>query len=158
MLIACGPVAEDATAVPDSNESNVEDGEEVFPRPTITPVPQEDSSESVIEPEATAVPDDYPPQPTPVVVPEAAYPSAGGEGVWVVFPVGVQCEGDGPFADIDAAVTALDDVGVTVTNQEMVELPVATVCGQPTSEHYRVQILSGDLAEAEDLGWLADSQ
>ncbi|MCB8942659.1 MAG: hypothetical protein H6658_02670 [Ardenticatenaceae bacterium] len=163
LVIACGPAPDAATTVPDRTETEGEG--DVFPRPTITPVP-EGEGESVTEPEATAVPEEYPAKPEPVTQPESAYPAgeaiaqpesaypAEGETVWMVFPVGVQCEeGSGEYADLDEAVAALDTAGVVVVDQGTVELIVAAACGQPTSEHFRVEVLADGLEQAQGLGW-----
>ena len=166
VVMACGPAPEGATPEPDRPEAEGD----VFPRVTITPIPGGEESESVPEPEATAVPNEYPPPPESVTQPESAYPAdeqvtqpesaypADGTPVWIVFPVGVQCEEDsGLYANLDAAVEALDAADVIVVDQGMVEMIVASACGQPTSEHYRVQILSDGLDQAQNLGWEIDS-
>lgn len=160
-VIACGPAPDAATPTPGlTNE-----GEDVFPRPTITPMPQGDESESVTQPEATAEPDDYPAPPEQAtqpegypasaeqaVQPESAYPGED-ETTWVVFPVGIQCEEGSEYADLDEAIAALDVAGVTIVDQGTSELIVAAACGQPTSEHYGAEILSDGVPQAESLGW-----
>lgn len=156
LVIACGPAPDTTTPTPGGAEGDI------FPRPTITPMPEGDS---LPEPEATDAADAYPAEPDQASQPEG-YPAGQEEGiqpesaypgqedtVWVVFPVGTQCEEGGEYDDLDEAIAALDVAGVTVVDQGTNELIVATACGQPTSEHYGAQILTEGLAQAEDLGW-----
>jgi hypothetical protein len=154
LLVACGPSQAEGTATPERSEPEVE-GEEIIPRPTITPVPGDEGAESL--PEATEAVEEYPPPSEPVVQPEAVYPGEE-DTVWIVLPVGIQCEGDGPYSSLDEAVLALDEAGVIVVEQTTIELIVAQACGQPTSEHFRVQILAGGLPQAENLGWRLESE
>ena len=94
---------------------------------------------------------DYPAPPTyaPVVEP---YP---GGLVWVIRPVGIQCEeGTAPgYGDLREAASTLTAAGVTVAQSEMTELMVTTVCGSPTSAHFRVQIAADDLQTALSMDW-----
>ena len=153
-LIACGPSDGGAISTPESITPEVEGGE-ISPRPTITPNSANDDAETL--PEATDVPEEYPPSSAPIVQPEVVYPGEE-EMVWIVLPVGVQCEGDGPYSDLSDAVVALDEAGVIVVDQTTVDLPVAQACGQPTSEHFRVQILAAGLSQAERLDWHVESE
>jgi len=154
VLVACGPSEGIETATPERTEPEVE-GEEIIPRPTITPVPSDEGAESL--PEATEAVEEYPPPPAPAAQPEAVYPGEE-ESTWIILPVGIQCEGDGPYSDLDEAVLALDEAGVIVVDQTTIELAVPQACGQPTSEHFRVQILAAGLPQAENLGWHLESE
>ena len=150
-FVACGPsnsvTEEDATAgAPEVNTTTVEE------------VPADGYGYPEAEPPvATAVPEEYPiatvPPPPPVAYPDArdAYPAAEGE-VWVVRPVGVQCE-DPEYTDIQDAITDLKAIGVEVLDSETFEMPTASVCGGPTSAHFRVLIAAEDAEAAAALGW-----
>ena len=152
-IVACGPSDGGAVSTPAATTPEVEGGE-ISPRPTITPNSANDDAETL--PEATEVPEEYPPSSAPIAQPEFVYPGDE-EMVWIVLPVGIQCEGDGLYSDLNEATFALDEAGVIVVDQTTVELPVAQSCGQPTSEHFRVQILAAGLPQAESLDWrLAD--
>jgi hypothetical protein len=154
VLAACGPSEGLETTTPERTEPEVE-GEEIIPRPTITPVTGDEGAETL--PEATEASEEYPPPSAPIVQPEAVYPGEE-EATWIVLPVGIQCEGDGPYSDLDEAVLALDEAGVIVVDQTTIELAVPQACGQPTSEHFRVQILAAGLPQAENLGWQLESE
>ena len=159
-VIACGPAPDTATSTPDRTDQEQEVEGDVFPRPTITPAPeneeagsQSEEAESAPVPTETPAPDEYPAPVNQIVQPESAYP-ADGTSVWVVLPVGVQCEeNSGEYASLDEAVKALEAAGVVVTEQGTISLAVVTACGGPTSEHYHVQILAAGQQQAESLGW-----
>lgn len=116
-------------------------------------------------PEATATPDEYPAQPTASApesgyppAPEEAAPSAAyppGEPVWIVRPLGTQCEDESTFAyaSLEEAVSALEEAGVDVLSSETVDLMVCQACGCPTSEHFRVQVLGEDVQSIRSMGW-----
>lgn len=103
-------------------------------------------------PAPTEAPGDYPAAPTQAAAPNG-YPAD--MPVWVLLPLGEQCVDPETYeyADLQAAVGALEDVGVEVMASETVELGVCEACDCPTSEHFRVQIQAQDLAGAESLGW-----
>lgn len=94
---------------------------------------------------------DYPAPPTlaPTVDP---YP---GGLVWIIRPVGIQCEeGTSPgYGDLRETTSTLTAAGVTVAGAEMAELMVAASCGSPTSAHFRVQIAAENLQTALSMGW-----
>lgn len=98
---------------------------------------------------------DYPAPPAllPTVDP---YP---GGLVWVIRPVGIQCEeGTVPgYADLREATATMTAAGIRVNEAQMTELIVPAVCGSPTSAHFRLQIDAGDLPTAMSLGWTAES-
>jgi hypothetical protein len=153
-LVACGPSSSEATTTPERTEPEGEEGD-VIPRPTITPVSGSEEEEPM--PETTTVPEEYPPPVAPAAQPEAVYPGDE-ETVWILLPMGVQCEGDGPYSTLEEAVLALDEAGVIAVDQATIELPVAQACGQPSSEHFRVQILAAGLPQAESLDWHLENE
>ncbi|NKQ36535.1 MAG: hypothetical protein HF973_13070 [Chloroflexi bacterium] len=169
ILAACGPAAPEATNVP-AGEPALEPVEDVFPRVTITPTAVKDINLATPRAPETA-PDDgsYPAPPTVTPYPEGypsppplaptrdPYPAAEGS-IWILRPVGIQCESPSDYPDIQAAVADLTAIGVEVNAQETIELVVTTVCGSPTSAHFRVQIDASDLANAELLGWELDER
>jgi hypothetical protein len=97
------------------------------------------------EPGYPEQPQDFPPTVDP-------YP---GGLVWVIRPVGIQCEeGTSPgYSDLREATSTLTAAGVAVADSEMTELMVAASCGSPTSAHFRVQIAADDLQTALSMDW-----
>jgi hypothetical protein len=103
---------------------------------------------------ATAVTtsDNYPaPQEFPTIDPYPAESST----VWIVHPIGIQCEDAATSKyqseqDVDAGLTA---AGITVHEVTTTELIVCSACGCPTSIHYRAEINASDLNKAISLGW-----
>jgi hypothetical protein len=151
VLVACGPAG-----VPEGATTEAPEGD-VAPRPTVTsgPAPESETEAEEGYPApraATATPEGYPAPPT--AAPREAYPSADGT-VWVIQPVGVQCEGD-KYETLQEAVTELEEASVTVSASQSTSLMVCQACGCPTSEHFRVQIAAEDLDTAADLGWTAE--
>lgn len=137
--------------------------------------PLENNAYPGLEPAATApslptsepLPAEYPP-PQPTLPPTATYPPGyvgpptppavdpyPGGMVWIIRPVGTQCEdGTAPgYGDLREAVATLTAAGIRVAASEMTELMVAASCGSPTSAHYRVQISGEDLEDALSMGW-----
>ena len=172
LLAACGPAAPEPAGAP-TNEPAQEPVEDVLPRVTITPTAVEETGPALpsapeaapedgsypapsAPPTATPYPEGYP-SPPPLLPTRDPYPAAEGN-VWILRPVGIQCESTKDYADIQAAVADLTAIGVEVQEQETVEIPVTTVCGAPTSAHFRVQIAAADLANAELLGWELDER
>jgi hypothetical protein len=128
-------------------EPTVESDEGIFPRPTVTP---DETRESYPVPEAATPDSDYPaPEALPTRDP---YPVVEGY-IWVVHPVGEQCEDGRFFDDVNAAITALEEADVEVTAGATINLNVCLACGCPTSEHFILQIDEEDLSTAERLGW-----
>lgn len=171
--VSCGPspVEEDSEPVPaDSDGGALEAAPEVepdvFPRSTLTPPPVSEP----VEPENDPVGSDgYPvpvlPSPTPLPegysLPEALptmnpYPEATGTLIWVIKPVGEQCAESPTTPDLQTAVADMVAFNIPVEASEMTDLPVCTACGCPTSAHFRLQIDSGYLGNAESLGWVAE--
>ena len=111
-------------------------------QPTPTPLPPEGDYPAPAEPEPTEAPTAYP----------------ADKEVWILRPLGQQCADPQAyeFADLEAAVQALEQNGVEVLNSEVVNLPVCQACDCPTSEHFRAQIRAEDLAAAEDAGWFLE--
>lgn len=109
------------------------------------PVPE------IVAPPTPTFSPDYPAPPTlaPTVDP---YP---GGLVWIIRPVGIQCEeGASPgYGDLRETTSTLTAAGVTVAGAEMAELMVATSCGSPTSAHFRVQIAAEDLQTSLSMDW-----
>lgn len=103
-------------------------------------------------PAATPIPGDYPANPTPQLRP-TGYPAE--TSVWVIRPLGRQCVDPETYeyADLEAAVNALQEAGVDVMASGTTELVVCQACDCPTSEHFRVQIDARHLSLAESLGW-----
>lgn len=149
---ACGPAAEtnDPSAGPATPET--EGLLETATQPAAT--------ESAPPPEA------YPAQPTAVPLPEGypvssepiatgdPYPEAVDGFIWMLLPVGVQCEDNAsPYTDLQDAVAGLTAVNVLTGQSEMTELMVCSACGCPTSAHYRVQVSVEDVNAAQSLGW-----
>lgn len=135
---------------------------DIFPRATLTPPPASDP----IEPEGA---NGYPalPQPSPTPLPEGysvptqppplnPYPEATGNLVWILKPVGEQCAETPVTPDLNTAVADMIAFGIPVEGREMVDLPVCSACGCPTSAHFRLQIDEGYLGNAEILGWFAE--
>jgi hypothetical protein len=136
LLAACGsptPAATPTTpATPDIANTP-------YPAPAlpVTPVPEAESG--------------YPPPlPTPQL--PSGYPA---NSTWLVRPAGIQCETP-EYPDLEAAVAALADAGVTVQSAETISLPVCLACGCPTSEHYRVLIAPADVGAALALDWIQE--
>jgi hypothetical protein len=115
---------------------------------------------------ATDAPEAYPSQPTAVpqtdgypapAAPVATidpYPGAVDGFIWMLLPVGVQCEDDAsPYTDLQDALAGLTAVSVQTGQSEITELMVCTACGCPTSAHYRVQVSIEDVGAAQSLGW-----
>lgn len=103
-------------------------------------------------PTSTPTPEDYPANPTPQLQ-ATGYPAES--DVWVIRPLGRQCADPDSYeyADLEAAVNALQEAGVDVMASETTELAVCQACDCPTSEHFRVQISARHLSLAESQGW-----
>ncbi|UCC50230.1 MAG: hypothetical protein JSV68_14070 [Anaerolineaceae bacterium] len=166
LVTSCGtaPPAEPTptpSAVPDQSESE----------PALSPAEQADPEDAIPTvaaiPTAAPLPENYPPpqeeseQPAldvgypgpPTAMPvDDSYP---GDMIWIVRPIGVQCEeGTAPgYGDLNEAVATVTAAGITVSDSEMIEMAVATICGAATSTHYRLQIQPEDLGLAMSLGW-----
>ena len=154
-IVACDPNVplpdDEATATAEAVETEERDG-------TAVPEPTPEEGYPIEAPPATAVPDEYPLATVPPP-PQSAYPASGGypapEGsIWAIRPVGVQCE-SAEYADIQDAITDLTAIGVEVQDSATFEIPVASVCGGPTSAHFRVLIAAEDVEAAGALGWEA---
>ena len=106
------------------------------------------------QPTATPLPEDYP-APSPQA-PPTDYPAD--MQVWLLRPMGQQCVDPATyeFANLDAAIEALEEAGIEVLASEAVELSVCESCDCPTSEHFRVQIGAEDLAVAQSMGWFQE--
>jgi hypothetical protein len=121
------------------------------PADQATAVPAEYPAPEVSGPATPTLDPNYPAPPTPAPTVD---PYPGGV-VWIIRPVGVQCEeGTAPgYNDLREATSTLTAAGVAVAQSEMTELMVTDVCGSPTSAHFRVQIAAGDLQTALSMGW-----
>ena len=118
--------------------------------PTAEPLPESYPPPPVLPVQPTHPPG-YPP---PATFPPTVDPYPGGL-VWIVRPVGVQCE-DGTeagYGDLSESVATLIAAGLQVASSEMTDIPVTAVCGSPTSAHYRVQINPDGLNTARAMGW-----
>jgi hypothetical protein len=154
LLAACNtPAAPFSTATPAATAAATP--ENALSAPTQTPVPYPDpalatAAAATTAPEQAGYP--LPASPAPTV---DAYP---GGLIWIIRPVGIQCEPGRPagYNTLNEAVATLRAAGISAQGAETIERPVATACGSPTSEHYRVQIGADHLAAAEAMGWLAE--
>ena len=146
LLSAC---AAPETEVPQL-EPTVPALEEAPPEPP-TAVPPDYPAPEVVAPAEPTRDADYPAPPTlaPTVDP---YP---GGLVWVIRPVGIQCEeGTTPgYGDLRETTSTLTAAGVTVADAKMTELMVTASCGSPTSAHFLVQIAAEDLPTALSMDW-----
>jgi hypothetical protein len=84
------------------------------------------------------------------------YPEATGNLVWILKPVGEQCAETPATPDLQTAVADMIAFGIPVEASEMTDLAVCSACGCPTSAHFRLQIDSGYLGNAEILGWFTE--
>ena len=152
---ACGPAAETdgPSAVPTTTES--EGALDAVTEPAATEAaPQPDTPEAY-PPQPTAVPqtESYPAPAEPVATIDP-YPEAVDGFIWMLLPVGVQCEDDASlYTDLQDAVAGLTAVNVSTGQSETTELMVCSACGCPTSAHYRVQVSVEDVGAAQSLGW-----
>lgn len=175
--VSCSPATVEEEETPEAepnneggalNEAPEAEGD-IFPRATLTPPPVSEP----IEPETSPGNDSeagYPaapalPSPTPYpdgyVVPTAPpilnpYPEATGEFIWILKPVGEQCAETPTTPDLQTAVADMVAFGIPVEASETTDLNVCTACGCPTSAHFRLQIDSGYLGNAQVLGWFAE--
>ena len=171
VLAACGPAAETAPA-PSDTAPEGEGALEINPEPAATAEPAESNqSEQPAPPTVPPLPESdsgpgYPPQPTIPATPESypppaapaatvnPYPEAVDGFIWMLLPVGIQCEDDARlYNDLTDAVAGLTAVNVQTGQAETTELTVCTACGCPTSAHYRVQVSVEDVIAAQSLGW-----
>ena len=153
MLSACGPAAPLATPTAGAPAT----APALQSAPTQTPVTAVPGYPAPLPtaPTSPTRPADYPAPPT---IPPPADPYPGGL-VWIVRPVGVQCEeGTAPgYGDLREATATMTAAGVRVKESQMTEMMVTAVCGSPTSAHFRLQIDANDLQTAELLGWTSES-
>lgn len=155
LLVACSNRAQQPTDEPTELDSatptapvstSVSPGEEGYPAPVSPDVyPPPDSEESSPGP---AEQEGYP-VPSESESPLDPYP--GGVAI-IEHPAGSQCE-DPLYPDLESAIGALEEAGITIQDAEEVELLVCEACGCPTSLHYRIQINPSDLNAALSLGW-----
>ena len=151
---ACGSSI--PTTTRPANESN--NASQARPTPTSESSAPESTDLPIPYPGAAATAvinsnsDDYPaPQIIRTIDPYPAESST----VWVVHPVGIQCEDTATAKyqseqDVQAGLTA---AGITVYDVTTTELMVCSACGCPTSIHYRVEMSASDLNKAISLGW-----
>jgi hypothetical protein len=151
MITACG------SSIPTETRPASE-SEGLGPRPTPTieilstepvnlPVPYPG-----LPPTTVPFPEDYPsPQELPNIDP---YP-ADANTVWVLIPVGVQCEdaAAGKYRSEQDAKAGLTAAGIIVHDVTTTKLMVCSACGCPTSAHYRAEINETDLDKAISLEW-----
>ncbi len=155
LIAACGtaPPAE-PTATPANEPADSSSDPALEPEPTAPALPTAESLPADYPPPQPTTPPDYPgpTTPTPTIDP---YP---GGVVWILRPVGIQCEDgtDPGYRDLAEAVATLTAAGMRVVDSEMTELLVAASCGSPTSAHYRVQIEAEDMETALSMGWFRE--
>jgi len=127
----------------------------LVPAPTVALAPASAAYPDITN-EGIAAPTNaaYPAQPSPA---PTVNPYPGGL-IWIIRPVGVQCEAERPigYGSLNEAVAILFAAGVSVQASETIELGVTTACGSPTSEHYRVQIGADHLPAVEGIGWVVE--
>ena len=171
--VACSPapVEEETGPAPADSDGGAlqtapEAEPDVFPRSTLTPPPVSEP----IQPEgADGGEDSYPGPalPTPTTLPEGydvppttpalnPYPEASGSLIWVLKPVGEQCAEAPATPELQTAVADMVALGIPVEASEMTDLIVCSACGCPTSAHFRLQIDSVYLGNAEALGWFVE--
>ncbi len=169
--VSCGPTVEEESPTevpPDSDGGALNEAPEadpdVFPRATLTPPPVGEP----IEPETASGSDTgYPAPPPAPTLPEGyeiptppaslnPYPEATGNLIWILKPVGEQCAETPTTPDLQTAVADMIAFGIPVEASEMTDLIVCEACGCPTSAHFRLQIDSGYLGNAEVLGWFEE--
>ena len=159
IIAACGtaPPAR-PTSTPSANFSESENDSYLRPATlvplpaTIEAVPATQPPAPLVNPEQPTHEPGYPP-PAPTF-PPTVDPYPGGL-VWIIRPVGVQCE-DGTtegYGDLRESVATLTAAGLQVEGSEMLERVVPAVCGSPTSAHYRIQIKVEGLDTARAMGW-----
>jgi hypothetical protein len=109
-----------------------------------------------LPPTAIPAPEGYPAASQQIPA-DDAYPDAT-KTVWVLHPLGVQCEGaaESKYKDEQAVAATLTAAGITVQEVTTTNLMVCQACGCPTSIHYRVQIPAIDLKKALSLGWVSE--
>lgn len=172
--VSCGPttVEETPTEVPADSDGGAlneapEANPDVFPRSTLTPPPvgqpiepetapggEESYPAPPLPPPPTPLPEGYVvPTPLPTLNP---YPEATGNLIWILKPVGEQCAETPTTPDLQTAVADMIAFGIPVEASEMTDLIVCEACGCPTSAHFRLQIDSGYLGNAQVLGWFPE--
>jgi hypothetical protein len=154
VITACGSSLSTETR-PESENNNL------APRPT--PTTENHTSESIetnipypgAPPPTTSLPEGYP---APQVIPTYDPYPAGESTVWVLYPVGIQCEdaAGSTYTSEQEVVSGLTAAGITVHNVTTTELMVCTACGCPTSAHYRAEIDANQLDALIALGWTVE--
>jgi hypothetical protein len=165
--VSCSPatIEEESPTPADSDGALLEAplaDPDVFPRATLTPppvapetAPNNEAGYPVPQlPPTTTLPEGYIVPTLPPVL--NAYPEATGTLMWILKPVGEQCAETPPTPDLQTAVADMVAFGIPVEASEMTDLAVCSACGCPTSAHFRLQIDSGYLGNAEVLGWFAE--
>jgi hypothetical protein len=154
MLASCTN-ASDASPTPLPAPQDTAEPTTVATATISSPDPEPKETESYpppVENDGYPAPPDQAGYPAPPALPPAPDPYPGGV-VWIIRPVGEQCDDTRSFVDLAAAVASLEDAGIPVKEADMVELLVCQACNCPTSEHYRLQIDPADLGQALRLGW-----
>lgn len=150
LLAACGPGNTQPTATPPPPTVDQPEAD-VIPRPTITATAVPADAYPAAAP-ANTLPEGYPvPELAPAYNPYPGMDASDTQSVMMIA-AGVQCE-DVRYPTEQDAVAALEAAGITVYESVTFELPVATVCGGPTSTHYQVIIDADKQAQAEQMGW-----
>ncbi len=150
---ACGPAGEtnDPSAVPATPET--EDLLEAATAPAESAPPPDAPEAYPAQPTAVPLTEGYPAPSEPIATIDP-YPEAVDGFIWMLLPVGVQCEDDAnTYTDLQDAVAGLTAVSVQTNQSEITELMVCSACGCPTSAHYRVQVSVADVNAAQALGW-----
>jgi hypothetical protein len=151
LLAGCGPSQTEAEPAQPGALPTIRGLEDAPPNPPTKPSDYP-APEANLPPTPTLDPDYPAPTPWPVIDP---YP---GGLVWIIRPVGIQCEdGTAPgYSDLTEVESTLTAAGVKVVAAEMTEMVVASSCGSPTSAHFRVQIAAEDLQTALSLDWIRE--
>ena len=159
IIAACGPAVDGQSppTEPDISETvsaPVPENTEVPSQPPL-PEPTNPALEESYPPPPPAPPvsDGYPEPPPPVATIDP-YPEAVDGFIWMLLPVGIQCEDDAiQYNDLQDAVAGLTAVNAQTGQSEITELVVCSACGCPTSTHYRVQVNVDSVSAAQSLGW-----
>ncbi|MGB3717350.1 MAG: hypothetical protein WA996_23245 [Candidatus Promineifilaceae bacterium] len=152
LLSACGGTSEEEP----TSESELATKEAAPALPTVDSPPIEPGYPGPVEPDAYPGPQDAPGYPAPPISSPTPDSYPAGTTFWMLHPAGLQCEQPLTYPELDDAVIALENRGVTVIESEEIGMMVCEACGCPTSEQYRVQIDAIDLLSAIALGWVRE--
>ena len=162
LLFTLATTACSSTISTETRPSNEVENRNQGPRPT--PTTDNRASESTepgvpypggipeTPPTVTPYPEGYPAPPE--IPTQVSYP-ADEDTVWMLHPVGVQCEdaAGSKYQSEQDVIAGFTAAGITVHEVTTTELMVCTACGCPASAHYRAEINATDIDKAVALGW-----